>query len=54
MSIAQKNKKPISEETRNRMSIASKIRNAGAIRIGKKHSEETKENIIRMMLKKLD
>ena len=45
MSIAQKNKKPISEETRNRMSIASKIRNAGAIRIGKKHTEETKEKM---------
>jgi|694.fasta_scaffold43030_7 hypothetical protein len=45
MSIAQKNKKPISEQTRNRMSIASKSRNVGAYRIGKKHSKETKEKM---------
>jgi hypothetical protein len=41
MSIAQKNKKPISEETRNRMSIASRSRDM-AYNKGKIQSEETK------------
>jgi hypothetical protein len=42
MSIAQKSKKPISEETRNRMSIASRSRDM-AYNKGKVQSEETRK-----------
>lgn len=45
MSISQKNKKPINEETRLKMQIASRSRDVGKYMRGKKHSQETKEKM---------
>ena len=47
MSIAQKNKKPITEETRYRMSLASKSRDVGSYRRGKKLTDEHKAILLK-------